>query len=191
MKKLQDEWDADDEEDEDWHEDTFEWKEKMKKPFHFDPDNPTESLRNYQPSGMQMCFCKLKNNYTFTKKEVEELGARWSAMMKTDGLDGKAYAIDEKTLLFTEDNGRIFELKFFVLQQPEVYKFTHNSQDFYPVGVEPGSMDDPKPEPKKRKKPKPAKTDDDDEEGKKKKKKRKGKKKGKKGKKESAGSAEL
>uniref|UniRef100_A0A7S1GAY4 Uncharacterized protein n=1 Tax=Bicosoecida sp. CB-2014 TaxID=1486930 RepID=A0A7S1GAY4_9STRA len=154
-KKLEEEWDEDEpEETDDWHEDSFEWKEKKKKNFQFDPENPTESLKNYQPSGMQMVFCKLKKAYWKSKKDSEELSGRWSAMMKTNALDAKAYAIDEKTILFTEDNGRIFEVKDFVMQQPEVYKFTWNSQDFYPEGVEPKSEDEApppqRPRPKKK-----------------------------------------
>lgn len=78
LESLQ-EWNADEpEETDEWHEDTYEWKEKQKKGFQFDPDNPTESLKNYQPSGMQMVFCKLKKAYWKSKKESEELSGRWS-----------------------------------------------------------------------------------------------------------------
>lgn len=90
-------------------------------------------------------------------------------MMKTNAVDARAYAIDEKTILFTEDNGRVFEVKDFILAQPEVYKFTWNSQDFYPPGVEPKSEDEEPPPQKPRAKPKKDK--------KKKKKKKAGRKK--------------
>lgn len=176
------EWEADEaDETDEWHEDTYEWKEKKKENFKFDPKDPTASLNSYAPSGMQMVFCKLKKaHWGKTKKESEELAARWSALMKTNALDAKAYAIDEKQLLFTEDNGRIFELKNFVLAQPETYKFTWNSQDYYPADVEPKSEDDDAPvKKKKRKLPKKLK------------KKAKKLKKKNKGKKKAAASAEL
>jgi hypothetical protein len=49
--------------------------------------------------------------------------------MKTGGIHGVwAHAVEKDEILFTQEDGDIFSLKKFVLEQPEIKKFTWNSQ---------------------------------------------------------------
>ena len=43
------------------------------------------------------------------------------------------YAIEDNSILLTNDDGKILEVRRFVLEQPEVEKFTWNSQDYFPT----------------------------------------------------------
>lgn len=138
-KKLDEEW-ADDEDDE-WHEDTFEWKRKMaqKNAPGIDMDTIQNAggkmqdmvLEHEAKSGnMQMAFCTLKKGTAKTKFDAEQIGARWTSLMQTAGIRATLYAISEDDLLFTDDTGVIMQVRDFLLEQPEVEKFRWKDTDF-------------------------------------------------------------
>lgn len=138
-KKLDEDW-ADDEDDE-WHEDTFEWKRKIAQ-----KKAPEMDLNTLQSAGsgmqdlvleheaksgnMQMAFCTLKKGTAANKFEAEQLGQKWNSLMQTAGIRATLYAISEDDLLFTDDSGVIMKVRDFLLEQPEVEKFRWKDTDF-------------------------------------------------------------
>ena len=83
----------------------------------------------------QMMFATLKEGTFDTKEETSTLGSQWSSLMKTGGVDVQVYPLEANKLLFTEQNGQVFKVKKFVLEQPEVEKFTWKDQDFFPAAT--------------------------------------------------------
>jgi len=74
------EWAKDDVESDNWHEDTYEWRQKDKKKAQkpFDPSNPNAFLAQaMNGEGMQMMFVTLKDNTHKHKSETAELAVRW------------------------------------------------------------------------------------------------------------------
>ena len=137
LEALEREW-ADEEED-DWHEDTREWKEKEKEKERLLAPGPCEAgfdmasfMQASQASntgGLQMSFVSVHSD---EKKVAEEMATRWSTILKSGGVDVKPYVTDKNTILFTQDDGRWFEFKKFVLAQPEVKKLSINNKDHFP-----------------------------------------------------------
>jgi hypothetical protein len=75
------EWKDDDLEDEDWHEDTYDWREKdrARKAKPFDPSNPDAFLAQAMAgSGMQMMFATLYPGTHEAKQQTDKLGAEWA-----------------------------------------------------------------------------------------------------------------
>ena len=112
--KLDKEW-KDEEEDEDWHEDSYEWKRKMqeKKQPAFDMSN----IQNMKPEelmamqgggmggggggGMSMTFAQLKDGICTSRKCTNELAVKWADLMGTGGIQAKPYAVeDDQICLF-------------------------------------------------------------------------------------------
>merc|ERR1711988_1265308 len=114
-----------DEEDEDWHEDTWEWKDKMRQektssmPMPgdegFDAQKFMSMHQEQQQQGMQMSFVAIKPENNDRKDKANELAERWSTLLKTDGIDVKPYVLDPAQILFTQDDGRFTEYKEFIL----------------------------------------------------------------------------
>lgn len=76
------EWKEDDLEDDDWHEDSYTWREKDRarnvKPF--DPNDPDAFLSQAMAgSGMQMMFATLYPGTHTVKTQTEKLGAEWAS----------------------------------------------------------------------------------------------------------------
>ena len=162
--KLDKEW-KDEEEDEDWHEDSYEWKRKMqeKKQPAFDMSN----IQNMKPEelmamqgggeggggggGMSMTFAQLKDGICTSRKCTNELAVKWADLMGTGGIQAKPYAVEDDQILFTQEDGNTMQLKDFILEQPEVLKWTYNSRDYYPDGVTPPVPKDDGAKKKKKK----------------------------------------
>lgn len=76
------EWAEEDLEDDDWHEDTYSWREKDRKKHTkvFDPNDPEEFLSQaLAGSGMQMIFVTLFPDTHVDKKQTEALGTTWAS----------------------------------------------------------------------------------------------------------------
>ena len=171
LDKLEKEWADKEEEDDDWHEDSFEWKEKERK------RRQQAKMQNMLNDGaggaggmnglggigglggmasmmgngnsMHMSFAELKESalaalekqhkFPTRKKTLDFLGYNWASLLMTNAMTVQVYSIEPKTILFTNNDvdHREDVLKEFVLSQPEVEKWTFNSQDFYPEGVKP------------------------------------------------------
>jgi hypothetical protein len=84
---------------------------------------------------MQMSFATLKPGAAATKEEAEALGVRWRDLLATDALKASVYALSETELLYTEEEGRILELRNFLLAQPEIEKFRWKDTDFTPADL--------------------------------------------------------
>ncbi len=85
------------------------------------------------PSGIQMAFATFKKDVVASKDEAEKLGQKWQGLLKTDGINVSIYPISESELLLTEQEGKIFAVKEFILSQPEVEKFRWKDTDFTPL----------------------------------------------------------
>ena len=96
--------------------------------------NVKESIleRDAKSKDMQMAFATLKAGTVATKEEAEKMGVRWRDMLLTDAIKVAVYAISESELLFTEEEGRILDVRNFVLAQPEIEKFRWKDTDFLP-----------------------------------------------------------
>lgn len=137
VEKLDKEW-MDEDEDDDWHEDTYEWRQQMraKKQKPFDPTKggmPPLGMMGNSGSLTQMAFAKLT---TADKEKTQELAGKWQGLLSTAGVMVNTYDIEEDTILFTDDNDHMQEIMDFVLDQPEVTKFTLDSRDYFPDTVE-------------------------------------------------------
>lgn len=76
------EWAEDDVESDNWHEDTYEWRQKdqKKKQKPFDPKNPDAFLAQAMSgSGMQMLFVTLKEEFHQHKDQTAELAVKWQS----------------------------------------------------------------------------------------------------------------
>lgn len=138
---IEKKWQEGDIDDEEWHEDTFEWKRKMQEKI---PGMTIEEIVASMKNGkkdaylegearkkdMQMAFCTLHPDATANKAESEKLGAKWQAILQTGGNRVNVYATSDHELLFTEEYGRILEVRDFLLAQPEVAKFRWKDTDF-------------------------------------------------------------
>ena len=71
----------------------------------------------------QMAFLTLKDGVAETDEERAKLGSQWAALLVTNAVKISYHMIGGNELLITEEQGRIMEIKDFVLQQPEVAKF--------------------------------------------------------------------
>ena len=146
-----------DPEDEEWHEDTFEWKRKIaaKHQVPFDLD----ALQREGAAGMakikdtmlaseatsgntQMAFLTLREGVAEDDEARAKLAGRWAALLGTNAVKISYHMIGGNELLITEEQSRILEVKDFVLTQPEVAKFRWKDTDFYPPS--PSPSDTPK-----------------------------------------------
>ena len=135
-------------EDEEWHEDTFEWKRKIASKHQVPFD--IEALQREGAAGMariketmlaseatsgntQMAFLTLKDGVAETDEERGKLGAQWAALLGTNAVKISYHFIGGNELLITEEQSRIVEVKDFLLNQPEVAKFRWKDTDFYPT----------------------------------------------------------
>jgi hypothetical protein len=104
--------------------------------------DPTEWVRHTQAmSGPTMMFVTLKNGtapngepwVNQTEKQLGELTMRWRDMLKTDGIEATAYNIDEGRVLLSLQTGwRGYDVRDFLLTQPEVEELEWDSVKFAP-----------------------------------------------------------
>ena len=94
--------------------------------------NPKEAMlaREAASKEMQMAFGTLKPGAAASKEAAEKIASRWRDLMATDGIQVQVYAIADNEVLFTEDAGRILDVREFVLAQPEALKFRWKDTDF-------------------------------------------------------------
>ena len=71
----------------------------------------------------QMAFLTLRDGVAETDEERAKLGSKWAALLVTNAVKISYHMIGGNELLITEEQGRIMEIKDFVLTQPEVAKF--------------------------------------------------------------------
>uniref|UniRef100_A0A7S0N8F7 Mesoderm development candidate 2 n=1 Tax=Pyramimonas obovata TaxID=1411642 RepID=A0A7S0N8F7_9CHLO len=164
---------VDDEEDEEWQD----WGRRKKKEPEVEQEAPFEigngpidvkKLMNQQAKGPQLTFARLRPDPTRTKEEVDEIGAKWSALLRTGGMSDQVYAIDEGTILISIVDGIYMdEIKEFVLSMDEAYEFEWKNQKFRRPGDPPlevpKSPEKSKPSKKKAKKSKKNKASKSDE----------------------------
>jgi len=184
LTKLEEEYkDGDKSEDDEWHEDSFDWKEKMNKKKGV-PKTEGPVLPQHRRFSVKMYQVRLKTDFCghekCTFKESEEMSRRYQQFLRNANIQVKPYTLGIGELMFVDSDAHFAEVHKFLMAQPEVYRMQVNGQKFYPPGVE---RDDkierpPDPHPPRRKvKVKRSKNKKKKKKGKKKKgKKKKGKK---------------
>ena len=118
-------------------------------------------------TGLQLCFCRLKEDPKRTKEDVDQLAGQWKSLLMTGGADETVYAIDEGMILISMDASRLREIREFVLSQPQAHGFESGGKIWVLAGedddgrptyaVEPPPSSRPPPPPPKRAKRKKAK----------------------------------
>jgi len=176
LKKLEEAYKDDEKnETEDWHEDSFDWKEKMNAQR---PETETDGpvLPTHRKHAVKMYMVTLKPDFCghekCTFKESEEMSRRYQQFLRNANIQVTPYSLGIGQLMFVDSDAHFAEVHKFLMAQPEVYRLQVSGQKFYPPGTK---LDDkiekpPDPMPPRRKvKVKRSKN--------KKKKKKKGKKK--------------
>jgi len=122
-----------------------------------------KKLLKKQASGPQLTFARLVPDPTGTRTlaDVNALGAKWAALLRSGGMSEKVYGIDENTVLMSLTDGVFMEeVREFLWLQDEVDEFEWNSQVWRrgsdqpqaPKPKAPTPTPAPVPEKKKRKK---------------------------------------
>jgi len=161
LEALEKKWAEEDGDDDDWHEDSFEWNEKERKKRSQEAmqglmnggaggagGGDMNAMLNMMGGGgggggnsMHMSFaqiregsCEKRGQGDNIKQCLDELAGLWSGLLKTAAIEFKAYPLEPNTILFTAGgvNHHTQELKAFILSQPETEKWTFNSKDSYP-----------------------------------------------------------
>eukprot|EP00943_MAST-04B_sp_MAST-4B-sp1_P006453 g6453.t1 len=147
LEKLAKEW-KDEEEDDDWHEDTHEWKRKMHQKHTKPIDMKDIGKMNHEElvamsqqgssgGGMAMTFAQLKPDICQNRGCTERLAIKWTDLLVLGGVQIRPYAVEDDQILITQEDNNVKQLKEFILSQPEVEKWTWNSLDYYPDGRKP------------------------------------------------------
>ncbi|KAK3261033.1 hypothetical protein CYMTET_30044 [Cymbomonas tetramitiformis] len=131
---------VDDEEDEEWKE----WgkRPEPKKPDPLDPielGKPVDvkKMMKKQSAGPQLAFARLKTDPKRTKADVDDIGGKWTALLKTGGMADQIYAVDENTILVSIRDGIYMDdIRDFVLSRDETDHFEWNQQKMYRPGEE-------------------------------------------------------
>jgi len=182
LKKLEEAYKDDEKnETEDWHEDSFDWKEKMNAQR---PETETDGpvLPTHRKHAVKMYMVTLKPDFCghekCTFKESEEMSRRYQQFLRNANIQVKPYCTGIGSLLFVDSDAHFVEVHKFLMAQPEVYRLTVGGQKFYPPGTVLDQNIERPPDPMARRKVKVKKSKI--RKSKKKKKKKGKKKKGKK-----------
>jgi hypothetical protein len=73
---------------------------------------------------------------TQEKSATEEVARKWTDLLKTAATEVKNYVIEDNKILLVIEGGmqKMFEIKRFVLQQPETVSWEHSQQTTYAPG---------------------------------------------------------
>lgn len=146
LAKLEEELKEGDVDDEDWHENTWEWKEKdrQKKMAAVDTGDMAAVARAAQAQvqgggggGLQIGVAHLKLGAAPTLKDAVFLADAWGGMLRSGGVLVMCSAVVNKTVILNMQEGDFVAAKQFVLDQAETEKFVWNQKDYYvqgPVG---------------------------------------------------------
>mmetsp|Transcript_44894 Transcript_44894/g.105335 ORF Transcript_44894/g.105335 Transcript_44894/m.105335 type:complete len:211 (+) Transcript_44894:81-713(+) len=103
----------------------------------FDPENPMAYIKGTKKGKPAMMFAnlnKIKDPSTGkyrirTKEETEEVSFKHKSLMQSGHLDATPYVIDPNKILWTvQDGSDGFEVKEFLMSQPEVEEFEWDQQ---------------------------------------------------------------
>ena len=124
LEKLNEEW-KDEEEDDDWHEDTMEWKKKMHtkhtKPIKVEDipkmkrdDIVAMTQQGSNSGGMAMTFAQLKPGTCDVRDCTEKLAIKWTDLLVLGGVQIKPYAVEDDQILITQEDNNVQQLKEFI-----------------------------------------------------------------------------
>ena len=94
----------------------------------------SQASKKGKPAMMFATLDKVKDEKTGqmrerTKEETEEISFRYRNLMQSNHLDSTPYVIEDNKILFTvHDGSRGYEVKSFLMRQPEVVEFEWDQQ---------------------------------------------------------------
>ncbi|XP_047977850.1 uncharacterized protein LOC125219820 [Salvia hispanica] len=118
---------VDDEEDDEWRE----WGTVKARP-DFDPP-PTDftKMQEQNIKGPVFGFVKLRPGNRRTSEMVSEIAMKWTKVARTGATEARFSTVDLSTLMFTMPKAlNVFELKEYLLSQPEAYEIKIGDQLF-------------------------------------------------------------
>jgi len=86
---------------------------------------------------------------TDIKSETEAIAKRWQQLLKTGGVEGKAYAVEDNKIIFVVEGGfvEMMKIRDFALNQDEAVNFEWNQKTFNkPTKTSTGGKKPKKPE---------------------------------------------
>mmetsp|Transcript_22463 Transcript_22463/g.52127 ORF Transcript_22463/g.52127 Transcript_22463/m.52127 type:complete len:225 (+) Transcript_22463:40-714(+) len=113
------------------------WKPPEPPAIEFDPSNPLayiKASKKGKPAMMFATLTEIKDEKSGemrnrTKEETEEVSFRHKNLMQSGHLDATPYVIENNQILWTvHDGSRGYEVKSFLMRQPEVKEFTWDQQ---------------------------------------------------------------
>lgn len=127
LEKLYQQWADEDDKDDD---DEFGMK-PPKDGFKFDPSKmtPEEMMKMSKKGKTLMIFARLKGNPE--KSETEKITTRWQQGLLNGNIQTERYLVsDDRVIFLTKDGSYAWEIKDFLIQQPECLEVTFDNQKF-------------------------------------------------------------
>lgn len=132
LEKLYQQWADEDDKDDD----EFEAK-PPKEGFKFDPSKmtPQEMMKMSKKGKAIMIFARLKGNPE--KSETEKITTRWQQGLLNGNIQTERYLVsDDRVIFLTKDGSYAWEIKDFLIQQPECLEVTFDNQKFLGLKTE-------------------------------------------------------
>ena len=126
LERLYQQWADEDDKDDD----EFEAK-PPKEGFKFDPSKmtPQEMMKMSKKGKTIMIFARLKGNPE--KSETEKITTRWQQGLLNGNIQTERYLVsDDRVIFLTKDGSYSWEIKDFLIQQPECLEVTFDNQKF-------------------------------------------------------------
>ena len=127
LERLYQQWaDEDDKED-----DEFNMKPPKDDGFEFDPSKmtPQDMMKMSKKGKTLMIFAQLKGNPA--KTETEKITTRWQQGLLNGNIQTERYLVsDDRVIFLTKDGSYAWEIKDFLIQQPECLQVTFDNQKF-------------------------------------------------------------
>lgn len=128
--KIEQEWETDEEREE------YEFKPPTKKGIDMEKLKKAKGKEleklvadSQVSSGPTMMFATVDYPGCCNKKDTEEVGTRWAAMLRSAGMDITTYVIEDDQVLFSSNTGlHAGEIRDYALEQPECVAVEWNSK---------------------------------------------------------------
>lgn len=126
LERLYEQWADEDDKDDDEFE-----RNPPKDGFKFDPSKmtPEEMMKMSKKGKTLMIFAQLKGNPT--KSETEKITIRWQQGLLNGNIQTERYLVsDDRVIFLTKDGSYAWDIKDYLIQQPECLEVTFDNQKF-------------------------------------------------------------
>ncbi|XP_031570720.1 LDLR chaperone boca-like [Actinia tenebrosa] len=139
MERLLDQWDDNEDDDDEKYDDDDPRKPKPQMPA-FDPskvkDDPMAFVKMAKKGKTLMMFVSIANNPS--RKRTEDVTARWQTSLHNAHLQVERYIVaDDRALFLLKDGSIAWDVKDFIITQPECKMVEFENQKFPGVGGKP------------------------------------------------------